>query len=118
MSITNEEIRLEIEKLSVGPDDRNNARWAGEHVLVMTNGDYIMFVSRHGRNNGFVDHLFLGHASDGRWLYSTYHFCNSMAAILGEHPPGSIDEFERRFSVREFDGKSDECLRRTWPQKE
>ena len=43
----------------------------------MTNGEYIVYAYRHGANNGFVDHLFLGHGSDGRWLYSTYHFCNS-----------------------------------------
>jgi len=81
----------------------------------MTNSEYIIYAFRHGANNGFVDHLFLGHCSDGRWLYSTYHFCTMMAAVRGDEPPGSIAEFETRYSVREFDGNSDQCLKHTWP---
>ena len=79
----------------------------------MTNGEYIIYASRHGRNSGF-DHLFLGHGSDGRWLYSSYHFCNSMTMLNSDDDPGSITEFVKRYSAREFDGKSDECLQRTW----
>ena len=86
-----------------------------DQVLLMTNGEFVIYASRHGANNGFVDHLFLGHCSDGRWLYSTFHFCNSMAMIRGEDPPGSIAEFAKRYSAREFDGKSDKCLQHTWP---
>jgi hypothetical protein len=44
-----------------------------------------------------------------------YHFCNSMAMIRGDDPPRSIAEFATIYSAREFDGKSDECLRHTWP---
>jgi len=74
----------------------------------------VVYASRHGFNNGFVDHLFLAHGSDGRWYYSTYHFCNSMAAAAPD-PPGSIQEFVSQYAVREFDGKSDVCLQHTWP---
>ena len=115
LSITNEVIRRELDELKAGPKPDIDFGWAHDQVLLMTNGDYIIFASRHGRNNGFVDHLFLGHASDGRWLYSTYHFCNMMAMVRSDDPPGSITEFERRYSVREFDGKSDICLQHTWP---
>ena len=40
-----------------------------------------------------------------------------MAATLGDDPPASIAEFAARYAVREFDGKSDECLKHTWPVK-
>ncbi len=115
LSITNAEILRELEELRANLQAGNDARWAHERVLLMKDGDYIIFANRHGANNGFVDHLFLGHSSDGRWLYSTYHFCNSMAAVLIDNPPASIAEFERRYAVREFDGKSDLCLQHTWP---
>ena len=115
LSITNEVIRRELDELKAGPKPNIDFGWAHDQVLLMTNGDYIVFASRHGTNNGFIDHLFLGHASDGRWLYSTYHFCNMMATVRSDDPPGSIAEFERRYSVREFDGKSDVCLQHTWP---
>jgi hypothetical protein len=92
-------------------------RWTEEHVLRMTNGTYLLYKFRHGDNMGFVPHLFLAHGSDGRWFYSSYHFCGHMASVRGEHAPGSIDEFAQRYSVREFDGKSKECLNITWPKR-
>jgi len=89
----------------------------GERVLLMTNDEYLVYASRHGFNSGFVDHLFLARGSDGRWYYSTYHFCNGMVAAMSDDPPGSIAEFARTYSAREFDGKSDVCLQHTWPEK-
>jgi hypothetical protein len=115
LSITNEEIRRELDELKAGPTPNVDWGWTHEQVLLMTNGEYIIYAFRHGANNGFVDHLFLGHGSDGRWLYSTYHFCSMMAGVRGDEPPGSIGEFANRYSAREFDGKSDECLQHTWP---
>ena len=114
LSASNEQIRTELSEIR-NPTPGLDFGWANDHVLLMTNGEYIIYAFRHGANNGFVDHLFLGHGSDGRWFYSTYHFCNKMAAVLGDDPPGAIKEFEKRYSVREFDGKSDECLKHTWP---
>ena len=116
LSVTNEQIHAELNQLKSMTSASADFRWAHDHVLLMTNGECIIYVYRHGDNSGFVDHLFLGHGSNGRWLYSTYHFCNSMVGALGEDPPGSIAEFAKRFSVREFDGRSDECLQHTWPQ--
>jgi hypothetical protein len=115
LSITNAEIHRELEELKGGPKPNIDLGWVNGQVLLMTNSEYIIFAFWHGANSGFVDHLFLGHGSDGRWLYSTYHFCNMMAGVRGDDPPGSIAEFEKRYSVREFDGKSDECLKHTWP---
>jgi len=115
LSVTNEEIRREIAgfKASATP----TLRWTREHVLLMTNGEYLIYAFRHGQNDGSLDHLFLAHASDGRWLYSSFHFCNSMVAIMSDAPPGSIREFEKRYAAREFEGKSNECLKHTWPAR-
>jgi hypothetical protein len=80
----------------------------------MANGQYIIFAFWHSPYRGFVGDLFLGCGSDGRWLYSSYHFCNRMAAVRGDDPPRSIGDFQNRYFVHEFDGKSDECLQDTW----
>jgi hypothetical protein len=90
----------------------------GDRLLLMTNDEFVVYSFRHGFNSGFVDHLFLARGSDGRWLYSTYHFCNSMVGARFDEQPGSISEFATRYSVCEFDGKSDVCLQRTWPARE
>jgi hypothetical protein len=113
-SMTSEEVRTEIDQIK-HPTPSLNFGWTHQHVLLMTNGEFLVYAFRHGFNSGFVDHLFLAHGSDGRWLYSTYHFCNSMAGVIGDEPPGSISEFATRYAAREFDGKSDECLQHTWP---
>jgi len=117
LSFTNEEIRQEFDALKAGPTPNMDWSWAHDHVLLMTNGEHLIYAFRHGFNNGSVDHLFLARGSDGRWLYSTYHFCNQMAGVRSDDPPGSIAEFAKRYSAREFDGKSDECLKKTWPLK-
>lgn len=111
LSATNETIRAELDELKTGTNVYS--RWANDHVLLMTNGEFIAYQYRHGANVYFPPHLFLGHSSDGRWLYSSYHFCNFMTMVAGHDPPGSIAEFEKTYSAREFDGKSDQCLKIT-----
>lgn len=113
-SMTNEEILTEIDQIK-HPTPSLNFGWTHDHVLLMTNDQFLVYAFRHGFNNGFVDHLFLAHGSDGRWYYSTYHFCNGMAGVASDDPPGSIAEFATKYAAREFDGKSDECLKHTWP---
>jgi hypothetical protein len=115
-SMTNEVVLTEIDQIK-HPTRNLDFGWAHQHVLLMTNGEFLVYASRHGFNNGLVDHLFLAHGSDGRWYYSTYHFCNSMVGVSGDDPPGSITEFASRYSAREFDGRSDVCLLHTWPEK-
>jgi hypothetical protein len=117
LSLTNEDVSRELESLKANRGVGEHQEWAGDHVLLMTNDEFLVYGSRHGFNSGFVDHLFLAHGSDGRWYYSTYHFCNSMAGARFDDPPGSIAEFASRYAARDFDGKSDVCLQHTWPEK-
>lgn len=114
--LTNEQILTELEQIR-HPTQNLNFGWAHDHVILMTNGQYLVYAFWHGSNSGVVDHLFLAHGTDGKWYYSTYHFCNRMAGISGDDPAGSIGEFARTYSLREFDGTSDECLKHTWPAK-
>jgi hypothetical protein len=113
LSTTNEQIRQELDALKATNTNNTEVGWVHEHVLCMTNGEHIIYEYRHGANIYFPPHLFLGRCSDGRWLYSSYHFCNSMNMVRFDEPPGSIAEFAKRYSAREFDGKSDECLKMT-----
>jgi hypothetical protein len=116
ISMTNKEVLTEIDQIK-HPTRNLDFHWAHEHVLLMTNGEFLVYAFRHGFNNGFVDHLFLAHGSNGRWYYSTYHFCSGMVGIGSDDPPGSIAEFSSRYSAREFDGRSEVCLQHTWPEK-
>lgn len=114
LSINDREISDEMQRLKDGASDIKNKKWAGESVLLMKNGEYLIYGFRHGFNNGAVDHLFLARGSDGKWLYSTYHFCNHMNMVAADTPPESIADFAKRYYAVEFDGQSNVCLRTTW----
>jgi hypothetical protein len=104
------EIRAEITK---GSGDG----WIGASFLLMTNGEFLAYSDINAKEDGRIQDLFLARGSDRKWYYSTYHFCVGMVSIRGDDQPASIAEFSSRYFLREFDGRSDECLEKTWPMK-
>jgi hypothetical protein len=117
-ALSDREIALEISALKAHVGEPNYPWWVGENLVLMTNGEYLIYAFRHGNNMGWPPHLFLARGSDGRWFYSSFHFCNGLIAACAPPPPGSIDEFAKRYGAYEFDGKSDECLKTTPYPKE
>lgn len=88
-------------------------------LILMTNGEWMVYRSICRKENFWVRDLFLGRASDGRWYYSTYHFCINMCALgrMGEGQPSSLADFAQTYYLKPFDGRSDECLQSTWPPR-
>lgn len=108
-SLTNDPIRAELEEISSSNATNNpDLAWAHNHVLRMTHGETITYEYRHGRNVHFPRHLFIGRTSTGQWLYSRYHFCNSMSMVQFDKPPASIAEFAQRYQARPFTGKPED----------
>ena len=81
----------------------------------MKNGDWIAYASRCSKEDWRIRDIFIGRATDGKWYYSTFHFCRGMLTLRVEDRPESLDKFITAYSLREFDGRSDECLKKTWP---
>ena len=94
-------------------------RWLSPQLILMTNGEWMVYRSICRKENFWVRDLFLGRASDGRWYYSTYHFCINMCALgrMGEGQPSSLADFAQTYYLKPFDGRSDECLQSTWPPR-
>ena len=67
LSITNQNLSQELETLKKGGRGGEHRDWVSDNVLLMTNGEFLVCAFCH--NNGFADHLFLAHGSDGSWLY-------------------------------------------------
>ena len=111
-SVTNELAALR--ETSKSGDDRD---WIGINALLMVNGEYLIYSDINSKEDGRIYDLFIARGSDGRWYYSTFHFCMNMVSARMEDPPGSIAAFAATFFAKEFDGCSDECLRKTWPVK-
>ena len=107
----------EIETMKTTPSDSEWwDTWISEDLIVMTNGQWMAYRSVCYKEEAQIADLFLGLGSDGRWYYSTFHFCVRMQnlSVLGQ--PKSLTEFSKKYYLREFDGHSDECLKDTRPK--
>ena len=92
--------------------------WATGNLIVMKNGDWIVCDGQfHNQVDGVSD-IFIGKASDGRWYYSTYHFCINNITLHMEPQAADLDAFKTKYALHEFDGKSDDALKKTWPAQE
>ena len=88
--------------------------WAGDHLLVMRNGDWVVCENICSKENPRIHDLFIGRGSDGRWYYSTFHFCIDHVVLANASQPDSLAQFADAYWLAPFDGRSDDCLKVTW----
>ncbi len=89
--------------------------WTSAQIAVMKNGEWIVGEGKY-HDPGFND-IFVGKASDGKWYYSTFHFCQNNITLHVEPQAADLAAFKAKYALREFDGVSDEALQKTWPAK-
>ncbi len=112
-------IESQLAELKSTPADAwPESPWLSDNFLLMKNGEHIIYSSIYYKPemDRHIFDLFIGRGSDGKWYYTTYHFCVGMLWLrdrLGQ--PESLDDFIETCYLKEFDGRSDECLNRTWP---
>ena len=87
--------------------------WATGQIAVMKNGEWIVGDGKY--HDPDVNDIFVGKASDGKWYYSTFHFCQNNITLHMELQAADLAAFKARYALREFDGVSDEALQKTWP---
>jgi hypothetical protein len=108
-------VTSEVARLKAGSEGQFDS-WMSRQMILMTNGEWMVYSSFCRKQDFRICDIFIARASDGKWYYSTYHFCINMIVLRDMHgQPGSLAEFTNKYSVRQFDGRSDECLQRTWP---
>lgn len=93
----------------------NSGEWYSEHMIVATNGEWLVFSSKCSKEDRRIHDIFIGRGSDGKWHFSTFHFCVRMLSLQMEDQPADLATFVSTYFLREFDGQSDECLKKTWP---
>ena len=98
---------------AVSSDDYEG--WLSDHLILMKNGEWLCFASTCAKEESAIHDLFVARDSNGNWYYSTFHFCVRMLSLMAADQPESIAEFLQAYSVHAFDGRSDECLKSTWP---
>lgn len=91
--------------------------WLSDHLILMGDGEWLIYKARCNKVRPHeVEDIFLAKGSDGKWYYSTCHFCVGMVCLLmfqQDEKPNDLAFFVRRYQLREFDGKSDDCLKKT-----
>lgn len=107
-------LEAELQKVRQ-PSSQDSLEWFSENLILTKSGDWIVFESKCSKEPGKIRDIFIGRASNGKWYYSTFHFCVRMLVLKSEEQPGSLSEFAGTYFLREFDGQSDDCLRQTWP---
>lgn len=112
-------MRLEAElarlKAVVSTNGPASDNWFSTQLILMRNGEWISYAAVCQKENPKVEDLFLGRGSDGKWYYSTFHFCVGMLNLDLDEQAESLNQFAKKYFLREFDGHSDECLRKTRP---
>ncbi len=91
-------------------------RWLTDRMVLMASGEWLVYKSHCSKAPPHqVRDIFLGKGSNGRWYYSTCHFCVGMCALvmMQDMPPYDLATFALRYHLKEFDGVSDECLQQT-----
>lgn len=76
--------------------------WLSDHLISMDSGEWIVYFAECSKANPRIADIFVGKSSDGKWYYSTYHFCVGMMNIR-TRPPTLVD-FTNDYSLCEFDG--------------
>lgn len=106
-------LAAELERLKPAPPVEMGG-WVGDEILVMKNGEWIICQNICSKQNWRIHDLFLGRGSDGKWYYSTFHFCVGKCVLGVERRPDSLSEFVDAYWLKPFDGRSDKCLKETW----
>ena len=83
--------------------------------IIFEDGSWIIFRQVCYKEKSQIEDLFIGRASDGKWYYSTYHFCVGMMTFEDDLCHESFPRMRDEYFLKEFDGVSDEALQMTWP---
>jgi hypothetical protein len=105
----------ELARLRVAATNDSSDGWLSDQIIVMKNGEWLAYANICQKENWRVRDLFVARGSDGRWYYSTYHFCISMVVLRMDEQPENLAQFTKTYFLRVFDGQSDDCLQQTWP---
>jgi len=89
--------------------------WLSDSMILMASGEWLVYANHCSKSDWRIEDICLARGSDGKWYYTTCHFCIDMMALvmMQDSTPKDLAYFVKRYQMREFDGKSNECLQKT-----
>ena len=109
--ITNELRRM----TAIPPPDSNSDQWLSQQLVLLKNGEWLAYTNKCRKEDSKIHDIFVARGSDGKWYYSTYHFCINMVTLRIDPQQESLSQFAQTYFLRAFDERTDECLEKTWP---
>ncbi len=107
-----------IESMHATPEDELGRHFISPDLVVMTNGEWIIYRSATHKQGTEFSELFVGRASDEQWYYTTYHFCRQMMVLGADGQPPSLAHFVTSYYLVPYTEQPYEKLTKTWPLKE
>lgn len=98
--------------------DRPEGNWFTADMLCFRNGEWMVCRSICNKQNAAIKDLFIGYGSDGKWYYSTFHFCVDKCVLDIQSQPESLAKFVDSYWLVAFDGHSNDSLRKTWDESQ
>jgi hypothetical protein len=100
------EIRL-LKDSSSSHDDRVLAEpWLSDRMILMESGEWLVYQSHcHKVPPHNVTDICLARGTNGKWYYTTCHFCVRMVALIALQggQPKNLQSFLQKYQFREFD---------------
>lgn len=111
-------ISEEISKLK-SKHNETDVWWVSDRLILIKNDEWLVYKSHCAKKDPHnVADIFIAKGSNGKWYYSTYHFCVDMFVLKYMNEFGqskNLKEFMSRYYLKTFDSKSNECLLKTYP---
>ena len=108
----------ELQRLAAIPASESDSdHWLSPKMILLKNGEWLVYTNKCRKEDAKIHDIFIARASDGQWFHSTYHFCVNVIVLRVDPQPSSISQFAQTYFCRTFDGRSDDCLQKTWPLK-
>lgn len=111
-------VKAETERIRSEPSfyDDEKPEWMSRDLMLLSDGSWLVHANICSKEDPKVRDLYLARGSDGRWYFSTMHFCMGMLVAHAQGQPSSIQDFMDAYYVRTFDGTPDDCLEATVPK--
>ena len=109
-------ISSQISTLRTQPlEDMSRSGWMTNNLLILKSGEWIVFTNACQKEDWRLQDMFIGKASDGKWYYTTYHFCIGMKVLPVMGQPEEMKFFQTNYYVRVLDESQAAVLTKTWP---
>lgn len=104
----------DIEKAR-GKNSDSLSWWFNDRIILLKSGEWLVYASCDSHESPVLKDHFIAKASDGKWYYTSVHFCKGMLSLMQDFDgqPKDLPLFIKVYRLTVFDGRSSDCLKET-----